>query len=52
MNRGYGNVDKKIWKVKYVHEQDAYDKNSAGFVNVETFQQKNLVPLQVEKMCG
>ena len=52
MNRGYSNVDKKIWKVKYVHEQDAYDKNSAGFVNVETFQQKNLVPLQVEKMCG
>ena len=45
MNRGYSNVDKKIWKVKYVHEQDAYDKNSAGFVNVETFQQKKLVPL-------
>ena len=45
MNRGYSNVDKKIWKVKYVPEQDAYDKNNVGFVNVETFQQKNRVPL-------
>ena len=45
MNRGYSNVDKEIWKVKYVHEPDAYGKNNVGFVNVETFQQKKLVPL-------
>ena len=36
MNRNYSNVDKKIWRVEYVH---AYDKNNTGYVNVETFPQ-------------
>ena len=25
MNRNYSNVDKKIWRVKYVHEHNAYE---------------------------
>ena len=39
MNRNYSNVDKKIWTDKYVHEHHAYDKNSAVYVNVESFPQ-------------
>ena len=39
MNRNYSNVDKKIWIVKDVHEHHAYDKNKAGYVNLETFPQ-------------
>ena len=33
MNRNYGNIDKRIWTDKYVHEHYAYDKNNAGCVN-------------------
>ena len=39
MNRNYSNVDKKIWRVKYVHKHHAYDKNNAGYVNIGTFPQ-------------
>ena len=39
MNRNYSNVDKKIGRVKYVHEDHAYDKNIAGYVNMTTFAQ-------------
>ena len=39
INRNYSNVDKKFWRVKYVNEHQAYDKNNAGYVNVETFSQ-------------
>ena len=39
MNRNYSNVDKKIGRVKYVHEDHAYDKNIAGYVNMTTFPQ-------------
>ena len=34
MNRNYSNIEKRIWKDKYVHEHHAYDKNNAGYVNV------------------
>ena len=37
MNRNYSNVDKKIGRVKYVHEDHAYDKSIAGYVNMTTF---------------
>ena len=33
MNGNYGNIDKRIWTDKYVHEHYAYDKNNAGCVN-------------------
>ena len=39
MNRNYGNVDKTIGRVKTVHEDHAYDKNIAGYVNMTTFAQ-------------
>ena len=39
MNRNYSNVEKRIWKGKYVYEHRAYDKNNAGFVNVGSFPQ-------------
>ena len=39
MNRNYSNVDKKLWRVIYVHEHHAYDKNNAEYVYVETFSQ-------------
>ena len=39
MNRNYSNVDKKIGRVKYAHEDHAYDKNIAGYVNMTTFAQ-------------
>ena len=32
-------LKKKIWRVKYVHERHAYDKNNTGYVNVGTFLQ-------------
>ena len=35
MNRDYSNIDKKVWSVKYVPEQHAYNKNNASFVNVD-----------------
>ena len=34
INRNYSNIEKRIWKDKYVHEHHAYDKNNAGYVNV------------------
>ena len=34
MNRNYSNIEKRIWKDKYVHEHHAYDKNNAGYVSV------------------
>ena len=37
MNRNHRNVDKKIGRVKYVHEDHAYDKSIAGYVNMTTF---------------
>ena len=37
MNRSYSNVGKKIWRVKYIQECYAYDKNNAGYVNLGTF---------------
>ena len=39
MNRNYSNVNKRLWTDKYVHEDHAYDKNIAGYVNVESFPQ-------------
>ena len=39
MNRNYSKVDKKIWRVKYIHEDHAYDKNIARYVNMMTFPQ-------------
>ena len=37
MIRNYSNSDKKNpRRVKYVHENDANDKNNAGYVNVRT----------------
>ena len=39
MNRNYSEVDKKIWRVKYFHEDHACDKNIAGYVNMTTFPQ-------------
>ena len=39
MNRNYSKVDKKIWRVKYIHEDHAYDKNIARYVNMTTFPQ-------------
>ena len=39
MSRNYSNVDKSIWRDKYVHEHHAYDKNNAGYVNVRSFPQ-------------
>ena len=35
----YNNVEKKIWRVKYIHEHHAYDKKNAGYVNVGTLPQ-------------
>ena len=40
MNKNYSNVDKKIWTGKYVHEDHAYYKNNAGYVNVGSFPQQ------------
>ena len=39
MNRNYRNIDKRIWTNKYVHEHHAYDKNSAGYLNMGFFPQ-------------
>ena len=39
MNQNYSNVGKKIGRVKYVHEDHAYDKNIARYVNMTTFAQ-------------
>ena len=39
MNRNYSNVDERIWTDRYVHEHHAYDKNNAGYVNLELFLQ-------------
>ena len=39
MNLNYSNVGKKIGRVKYVHEDHAYDKNIARYVNMTTFAQ-------------
>ena len=39
MNRNYSNVNKRLWTDKYVHEDHAYDKNIAGYVNAESFPQ-------------
>ena len=30
------NVNKKIWRVEYVNEHHAYDKNNAAYANVGT----------------
>ena len=40
MNRNYRNFNRRIWTDKYVHEHHAYDKNSAGYVNVAPFPQQ------------
>ena len=39
MNQNYSNVGKKIGRLKYVHEDHAYDKNIAKYVNMTTFAQ-------------
>ena len=39
VNRNDSKVDKKIWRVKYIYEDHAYDKNIAGYVNMMTFPQ-------------
>ena len=39
VNRNDSKVDKKIWRVKYIQEDHAYDKNIAGYVNMMTFPQ-------------
>ena len=36
MNKNYSNVNKKIWRVEYINEHHAYDKNNAAYANVET----------------
>ena len=48
MNRNYSNVDKRIWTDKWIHEHHAFDKNNAGYVNVEPFPSG---VIEVEKMC-
>ena len=37
VNRNYGNVDKKIWRVKNVHGDYTYVKNIAEYVNMTNF---------------
>ena len=49
INRNYSNVDKKFWRVKYVNEHQAYDKNNAGYVNVGTFSQQSWCHCKWEK---
>ena len=39
MNRNYSRVEKRIWADKYVHYHHAYDKNNAGYMNMEFFPQ-------------
>ena len=39
MKKNYRNVDKNIWRVKYIHEHNAYGKNIAEYVKVGTFPQ-------------
>ena len=40
MNRNYSNVDKQIWRVRYVYEHCASDRNNAECLTMETFHQK------------
>ena len=40
MNRNNSNNDKKIWRVKYIHEDHAFHKNIAGYVNMTTYPQQ------------
>ena len=40
MSRNYGNVAKKIWRVKYVYQHHAYDNYKAEYVKVGAFPQK------------
>ena len=53
MNRNYRNVDRKIWRIKYIHEHHDYDTNNAGYRNVGTFPQKNWYHCMLRKcvMC-
>ena len=40
MNKGYSNVDKKIWTDNCVNEHHAYDKINARYVNVGSLPQQ------------
>ena len=40
MNRNYSNVNKKIWRLKYVHEHDTYDRKNDECLNLENFHKK------------
>ena len=51
MNRNYRNADKKIWRVKYVHEHHAYENITLDIWMWEPFHNKFRVVV-CWKMCG